>query len=133
MIKAYRSYWKNGLNFSDRTSRSGYWWVALVNICVLVVLVVFMYLSTSGAVAGFKNPLGFIGPVAPIFVLVSWPVINAVPSLAITIRRLHDTGRSVKYYLLAFIPVVGMFILLYFLTSPSMNPGDSRYGCRPRV
>lgn len=133
MIKAYRSYWKNGLNFYDRTSVSGYWWVALVNVSAFILLFVFMYLSTRGAIAGFLNPFTFVEPVAAVVFLVIWPLINAIPSLAMTIRRLHDTGRSVAYYLFALIPVAGMIIMIYFLTSPTKPLQESRYGCRRQV
>ena len=133
MIKAYKSYWKNGLNFSGRTSQSGYWWVVFFNVCVALVLLVFMYLSSSGFIARLVRPANLIEPVIPVILLVSWPVINAVPSLAMTIRRLHDTGRSVMYYLFAFIPVAGMLIMLYFLTSPTKDPQENHYGCRRQV
>ena len=133
MIKAYKSYWKNGLNFSDRTSQSGYWWVVFINACVAIVLVIFMYLSSSGFIARVVRPENVLEPVVPVILLVSWPVLNVIPSLAMTVRRLHDTGRSVMYYLLAFIPVAGMLIMLYFLTSPPKDPQENRYGCRRQV
>ena len=132
MIRAYSSYWRNGLNFSARTSQSGYWWVVMVNVCIFIALFLFMYLSISGA-AEVTNPLGFMAPVGPVVFLVSWPVINAVPSLAMTIRRLHDTGRSGVYYLFALIPVVGTLIMVYFLTCPTMHPQSSKYGNRRQV
>ena len=133
MIKAYGSYWKNGLNFNDRTSPGDYWETVLVNVIITIALFVYMYLSTSGAVAGFKNPLAFIGPVAPIAFLVSWPVITLVPSVAMTVRRLHDSGRSGFFYLFALIPLAGMFIMVIFLTSPTKPPHQNRYGYRRQV
>lgn len=133
MIRAYRSYWRNALNFSSRTSPSGYWWAVLVNVAVLIALVVFMYLSLSGAAPGFKNPVAFLGPVAPIVFCVSWPIITAVPTLAMTVRRLHDTGRSGAYYLFALIPLAGMIIMVFFLTSPTKDPRMNRYGYRRQV
>ena len=133
MIKAYRSYWRNGFNFEGRTSRDGYWWVVLVNVIVTIALIVYMYLSTSGAIDGFVNPLAFMGPVAPIAFVVSWPVITAVPTLAMTVRRLHDTGRSGLYYLFSLIPLAGFLIMVYFLISPTKDPRNNRYGYRRQV
>ena len=133
MIKEYKSYWKNGMNFRDRTSLSSYWNVVFVNACVAIILLIFMYLSSSGFITRMLRPGNLLEPVVPVIMLVSWPVINAVPGLAMTIRRLHDTGRSVLYYLFAFIPIAGMLILLYFLTSPTKGPLDNRYSYRRQV
>ena len=104
-----------------------------MNIIAFIFLFIFMYLSTLGAIVGIVNPFAFVDPVVPVVFLVIWPLINAIPSLAMTIRRLHDTGRSVAYYLFALIPVAGMVIMIYFLTSPTKSLQESRYGCRRQV
>ena len=121
------------MNFNSRTSRGGYWKVAFINVVIFFALLVYMYLSTSGAVDGFVNPLAFLGPVAPIVFVVSWPFIIVVPSLAITVRRLHDTGRSGANYFFSFIPLAGPIIMVYFLISPTKNPRINRYGYRRQV
>ncbi|MCL1895842.1 MAG: DUF805 domain-containing protein [Clostridiales bacterium] len=133
MIKAYKSYWENAFNFHGRTSRGGYWWVAFINIAIFIALVIFMYLSLSGAIDGFKNPIEPLGPVVPIIIVVSWPFINAVPSLAMTVRRLHDTGRSGANYFFALIPLAGPIIMVYFLISPTKDKRMNRYGYRRQV
>jgi uncharacterized membrane protein YhaH (DUF805 family) len=38
-----------------------------------------------------------------------------LPSLAVTVRRLHDTDRSAWWLLISLIPLVGHAVLLYFL------------------
>jgi uncharacterized membrane protein YhaH (DUF805 family) len=45
--------------------------------------------------------------------------------LAVTVRRLHDSGRSGYWFFITFIPLVGSFILLVFMFLPT-NP-DSEY------
>ena len=47
MIEAYKNYWNNYANFTDRTSRGGYWWVVLMNI-----IVSFAIGFVAGAVVG---------------------------------------------------------------------------------
>ena len=131
MFKAYRSYWKNFWNFRDRTSLGGYWWVVLMNAIIEIALFVIMYRSIVGS--GLPNPLAFLGPVAPVAILISWPVLNLIPGVALAIRRLHDIGRSGLSYLFAFIPIAGVFIMLLFLTSPTKDPPGNRYGYRPSV
>jgi uncharacterized membrane protein YhaH (DUF805 family) len=92
-----------------------------------------MYLSTSGAVSVFADPFAPLEPVAPIVIFVSWPFINLVPSLALTFRRLHDTGRSAWYYLFSLIPAAGIFIMIIFLTAPTMYPQGNKYYYRRHV
>jgi uncharacterized membrane protein YhaH (DUF805 family) len=50
-----------------------------------------------------------------------------IPSLAVAVRRLHDTGRSGWWLLIGLIPVIGAIVLLVFLVMDS-QPGDNEYG-----
>ena len=133
MFKAYRSYWRNASNFRDRTSRAGYWWVFFVNIVIGAALFVFMYISISGAGFGSVNRHDTFSTLAPVVILVAWPFVNIIPSVALTIRRLHDTGRSAVYYLCSLIPVAGTLIMVYFLASETKTPPDNRYFYRRQV
>ena len=54
-----------------------------------------------------------------------------IPSISVTVRRLHDTGRSGFFYLLSFIPVVGPFILLYLCCLDS-EERPNEYGPSPK-
>jgi uncharacterized membrane protein YhaH (DUF805 family) len=55
-----------------------------------------------------------------------------IPSLAVGVRRLHDTGKSGWWLLLALIPVVGVIVLLVFMCQDS-NPGQNQYGPNPKL
>ena len=116
------------MNFRDRTSLGGYWWTVLINVSIGIALFVYMYLSTSGAVSGFVNPLAGLGPMAPIIFAVAWPAIIIIPNIAMTIRRLHDTGRSGLCFFFAFIPIAGTVIMIFFLTSSTKDPQKNKYG-----
>jgi len=50
-----------------------------------------------------------------------------IPSITVTIRRLHDTGRSGWWYLVTFIPYVGEILLLIFCILRS-EEGANEYG-----
>ena len=50
-----------------------------------------------------------------------------VPSIAVAVRRLHDTNRSGWWYLLVLIPLVGAIILIVFLATDG-TPGLNQYG-----
>ena len=54
-----------------------------------------------------------------------------VPSLALSVRRLHDTGKSGWWMLISLIPLVGPLIVLFFMVKDS-QPGTNEYGPNPK-
>jgi uncharacterized membrane protein YhaH (DUF805 family) len=55
-----------------------------------------------------------------------------IPGIAVTVRRLHDSGRSGWWILIALIPLIGTIILLVFMVLDS-QPGDNEYGPNPKA
>lgn len=55
-----------------------------------------------------------------------------IPSLAVLVRRLHDTNRSGGWFFISFVPLVGAIILLVF-TCTKGNHGDNRFGPDPKL
>jgi uncharacterized membrane protein YhaH (DUF805 family) len=55
-----------------------------------------------------------------------------LPSLGVTIRRLHDTNRSGWWILIGLVPLAGFIVLLVFTVSDS-QPGDNQYGPNPKA
>ena len=53
-----------------------------------------------------------------------------IPNLAVSVRRLHDTGRSGFNLFWVFLPVIGAILLLVYFVTAS-NPGDNAYGPEP--
>jgi uncharacterized membrane protein YhaH (DUF805 family) len=125
MIESYKSFWLNYANFNGRTSRAGYWWVflcnAIINIAFGAAIVVILFSQAGSIIGGVSNnamdyaSLGasvFGGGIAVIIILSIWGLYGLatiVPSLAISVRRLHDTGRRWFWVLL---PYVGTVILI---------------------
>src|SRR3954467_14854791 len=105
-------------DFTGRARRSEYWFFFLFNFI-------------AQAVAGFLDGLFRIRSVygGPIQGLV-WLAL-LVPSLAVGVRRLHDTGRSGWWLLIGLIPVIGTIILIVFLATEG-QPGDNQYGPTPK-
>ena len=60
-----------------------------------------------------------------------YSLIILLPGLGLAIRRLHDIGKSGWYLFIAFIPFVGVFILLYFYCLDSENQSNE-YGESPK-
>src|SRR5690606_13737347 len=54
-----------------------------------------------------------------------------IPSLAVSVRRLHDTDRSGWWLLIALVPLIGAIVLLVFLVLDS-NSGQNQYGANPK-
>lgn len=54
-----------------------------------------------------------------------------LPSVAAGIRRLHDTGRTGWWLLIAFVPIVGFIVLLVFLVTEGKHE-DNKYGPDPK-
>jgi uncharacterized membrane protein YhaH (DUF805 family) len=55
-----------------------------------------------------------------------------IPSLAVSVRRLHDTNRTGWWVLIGLIPLVGTIILIVFLATDS-QPGENQYGPNPKT
>jgi uncharacterized membrane protein YhaH (DUF805 family) len=91
-----------------------YWMFLVMNFVVSLVL------GVIGGMIGMR----WISYVYGIFVF--------VPALAVSVRRLHDTGRSGWWLLIAFIPILGWLVLLYFYVLDSA-PGDNEYGPNPKT
>lgn len=98
-IEAVKLFFINYVNFSGRSTISEYWWVVLFNFLVS--------LCTSWIpVVGKLIPLGLF-----------------IPGLALSVRRLHDTGKHWYYIFMVLIPLVGFVILIvrYCMVSDADN------------
>jgi uncharacterized membrane protein YhaH (DUF805 family) len=53
-----------------------------------------------------------------------------IPLISLSVRRLHDIGKSGWWYLLIFIPVLGSLLLLFWAAKKSED-GENRFGSNP--
>ena len=117
--------------FDGRSRRKEYWFFVLFNI--LVSMVILMIGGVLVAIGGHADDPATIGPklalIYGLYALYSLAVL--LPGLGVSIRRLHDTGRSGWLLLLAFVPFVGGIILLVFMFQDS-QPGPNQYGPNPK-
>ena len=93
------------VDFSGRASRSEYWWFFLFQ--MIVALPLFMI---DGALFGW-------GYEDPTWLSTSFSLAIFLPNLGVAIRRLHDTGHSGWYLLIALIPCVGIILLIVWFCS----------------
>ena len=105
--------------FGGRARRTEYWMFALGNV------VVSMLLAFVDRSLGMSVSYG-VGTLSSLYALAV-----LIPSLAVSIRRLHDTGRSGWWWLISLVPVIGVIVLLIFAAQDS-QPGDNKYGANPK-
>jgi uncharacterized membrane protein YhaH (DUF805 family) len=124
--EAIRSGFDNYANFAGRASRPAYWWWVLFGVLVGLATRVLDGLLGSSIVRttqyGTDVGLGIISSLIGLALL--------LPSIAVLVRRLHDTDRSGWWYWIVLIPILGWLVLLYFLVSAG-TPGTNRYGPLP--
>jgi len=109
-------------NFTGRARRSEYWYFSLFLSLIAIVLTLICFVLFD---AGGGDSL-FIW--APIGVLALGVII---PSISVSVRRLHDTGNSGWLYLLSLIPYIGNFIMIIFGCIDSQS-GPNKWGPNPK-
>lgn len=119
-----RSYFDSMLRyfeFSGRSTRRQYWlfWLVAALLCL-------------GAFYADYKLYGII-PTAtehgPFAVFVS--IVHVIPGITVTVRRLHDTGRSGWWYFIQFVPVIGSLVLLFWMLR-GPEQWDNAFGPDPR-
>ncbi len=106
--------------FEGRARRQEYWYFVLFYVLLIVALAI-----VDNIVGTFNDEAGF-GLLSALFVLATF-----IPTLAVTVRRLHDTDRSGWWVLLEFVPIIGGLVLLVFMVLDS-QPGANRFGPNPK-
>ena len=118
--------WQRATDFSGRSRRKEYWFFTLFNVLAMFLLAVigglFDWLFFG---ENHKAPILF-------FLVFLYAIASMVPSLAITIRRLHDIGKSGWWYFIAFVPIVGGIILFVFTLLDS-EPYANQWGLDPKA
>lgn len=118
-MKSYLQVWKRGLDFAGRSRRREYWMFLLFHIIIMAVLVLI-----AGDMDNPEEPS--VGILANLYMLAT-----LIPAIALTIRRLHDTGRAGWWILLGFIPLIGGLIVLVFMVLDGQAESN-KYGPSPK-
>ena len=124
-VDAIKRGFKKYATFSGRASRSEYWWWYLFTFLVYLVLGVPLYVvGIATSRDGGRTPGTLAIPLIILLTVFALGII--VPSLALTVRRLHDAGYSGLLALLFLIPYVGGLVILIFALLPS-SPAGAKY------
>jgi len=111
---------KKYATFEGRARRKEYWYYVLFYFLAIFVLAI------VDQVTGTLDEEAGIGLLSGLFVLAT-----LIPTIAVTVRRLHDTGRRGWWVLLNLIPIVGGLVLIVFTVLDS-QPGANRFGPNPK-
>ncbi len=105
--------------FSGRAQRAEYWYFFLFNIIIGIILGIIDEIIGFSAEAG----VGMLGGIYSLAIL--------IPSIAVAVRRLHDTNHSGWWLFTSLIPFVGAIILFVFMVRDS-QPDQNQYGPNPK-
>lgn len=131
MLLPYRRYF----DFRGRSRPKEYWLFALFLFLALAVL---GYVDAARGLGGFRETVVTDGPFGASYLYRQtggtlthlFALFSVVPSLAVAVRRLHDTTKRGWWLLLGLFPVIGTIVLLIFLVTPGTR-GGNRYGADP--
>ena len=99
-VKSIKLFFLYALNFKGRSSRSEYWWGYLFNVLLSFAL-------------NFVPVIGGLLSIAMI-----------IPGVALSIRRMHDIGKSGWYLLMGLIPLAGPIIVLVYACTASQTEAN---------
>ncbi|MEC1475621.1 DUF805 domain-containing protein [Bacillus haynesii] len=119
-MKWYVKAIKNYAGFTGRARRKEFWLFCLFS---YMVLVIYGFFKAILHLPEYEIET-YLGMVYLLAIL--------VPCLAVTLRRLHDTGKSGYWICIGLIPLIGQFILLIMLCQDS-EKGENQYGPNPKT
>ncbi len=99
--------------FSGRARRREFWFFVLFNFIIMIILMIIAQAINSA----------ILSTIYSLAVL--------IPSIAVTVRRLHDTDRTGWWILIGLIPIIGAIILIIFAVLDSQK-GENKYGPSPK-
>lgn len=101
------------VDFDGRARRSEFWYFVLFNLLFTALFTII------GNFIGFER----LGNLASL--------VTFLPGLAVSVRRLHDVGKSGWFVLLVFVPLIQLYLL--YLDVQDSQPGDNQYGPNPKT
>ena len=106
--------------FTGRARRKEFWMFSLLN---FIITYAFWVIGSGVATLNLNiHP----GRLCVIYILASF-----IPTIAVEVRRLHDTGRNGWWLLISMIPLLGTIAILVLMAQDS-TPGENQYGPNPK-
>lgn len=112
IIEWYVKCIKQYATLTGRARRTEFWMFALANFLIGIILGIIAYITGSGILSSLYSLFVF------------------VPNIAVSVRRLHDIGKSGWWHLIVLIPIVNLWLLV--LWCKDSQPGGNEYGPNPK-
>ena len=117
-VQAIQSGFKNYVNFNSRASRSEFWWWMLFYFLIMII---------PSTLANGEMMSGHMGVFSGLRSLLALALF--LPTLGLEVRRLHDTGKSGWWVLIA-LTIVGIILLIVWWCQPG-KAEPNKYGVNP--
>ena len=114
-----KKYYQNWNNFSGRSSLSEYYYPSLFQVLLYSTLATISFLLNLTAMSGSNDLFEDLGNFIAF--------IHFVPNLAVTVRRLHDVGRS-GWWLFLWFSLIGIIPLIYWIFFKASDFGENKFG-----
>ena len=119
-LQAVSSFFARWKDFNGRSSRSEYWWATFFVILTSIFTnILTLFLGLSGSIVA----------IIVLLLIVIFSLFLTIASLALVVRRLHDTNKSGWWYLIIF-TIIGVLPLLYWYCKKG-DEGENRFGSNP--
>ena len=115
----YLEVFKKYAIFSGRARRKEYWYFVLFSIIVSIILAI------------IDGILGSLNIDTKVGLLNAYQLIAIIPSIAVSVRRLHDTNRTSWWLLIGLIPFIGTIVLFVFMVQDSKS--ECSYGVKVKT
>ena len=116
VLAYYKDFFRRYAQFSGRSTRSAFWWAYFANSLVMIVFTVTIKAVQSGVANAVVLGLGAV-----------YVLVIVVPTIALHVRRLHDSDHAGSWVFIGAIPIVGPIWLLILMCKAS-TPSANRYG-----
>ncbi|WP_422055236.1 DUF805 domain-containing protein [Sphingomonas sp.] len=121
--------WRHYVDFSGRSTRTEFWLFYIVFYGLIaasfIVTDALFGRGLDDAAKGDEFSLAYVP-------LILWVLACLLPSIAVTVRRLHDSNKSGWMYLLTLVPYIGFIFFIVFGFLPGTR-GENDYGFDPRL
>jgi len=133
MFEPFRKY----AIFSGRARRREYWGFLLLLTIIATALTIWLFAALGGQPAAgtpeaFEAMVSAGGPAMwALSALSVFYLFTIIPSLAVSVRRLHDSDKSGWWLLLSFVPAGALVLFIFYLLDGT--PGSNRHGADPKA
>jgi len=98
----YISMWKRFVDFSGSSNRRDYWMAFLFHFVISSVLLIIYYMTSQS-----------------VYLYHIYTLVSLVPYISLMVRRFRDIGKGWYYIFIMLIPIIGIFIAIYWLAQPT--------------